>query len=465
MLNFIVNNKEVRTDAPAASSLVDHLRNELHLYGTKIGCREGDCGACTILVGALKNNELEYQTMNSCLMPLGNADGKHIVTIEGVNGPGLTPIQASLVENNGTQCGFCTPGFVMSLYGFCLDGGKEKTLANAIEAISGNICRCTGYKSIEKAAAAVVDKLQSMPEGETTAWLVENRFLPDYFLAIPAKLKKIAPVNAVTVGDSGYIIAGGTDVLLQNPEGAIACGKVNLVYGAGEYSRITFGDGKCHIGSATTIKNLKECLELRNYIPKLDGYLKLMASTPIRNMATVGGNLANSSPIGDVSVILMALDATLVLRHGRATRELPLKDFFIDYKQVAKDPEEFIEWIYFDLPDEKTHFSYEKTSKRGHLDMATANSAMRVILVDGVIKKASFTVGGLGPTIRYLAGTADYLVGKEINNQTFKAANRIAQAEITPRSRAAYKRSLVRQQLFLHLMSFAPGAISLEALQ
>jgi xanthine dehydrogenase small subunit len=465
MLEFIVNNKEVKTNTPPGSSLVDFIRNELHLYGTKIGCREGDCGACTILVGEIRDNELRYQTMNSCLMPLGNADRKHIVTIEGVNGPGLTPIQTSLVENNGTQCGFCTPGFVMSLYGFCLNSGKEKNLENAIEAISGNICRCTGYKSIEKTAAAVVDNLQSMPGGETTAWLVENKFLSDYFLAIPAKLKKIAPVNAVTVGDSGYIIAGGTDVLLQNPEGAIACDKVNLVYGAGEYSGITFGDGTCRIGSATTIKNLKECLELRNYIPKLDGYLKLMASTPIRNMATVGGNIANSSPIGDACVILMALDATLVLRHKGKTRECELKDFFVGYKKVAKDPEEFIEWIYFDLPDEKTRFSFEKISKRGHLDMATVNSAMRVVLADGVIQKVSFTVGGLGPTIRYLAETAKYLTGKRITNQTFREANRIAQGEITPRSRPEYKRSLVRQELFLHLMSFSPQTISLEALR
>lgn len=161
----------------------------------------------------------------------------------------------------------------------------------------------------------------------------------------------------------------------------------------------------------------------------------------------------------------MALDATLVLRHKGKTRECELKDFFIGYKKVAKDPEEFIAWIYFDLPDEKTRFSFEKISKRGHLDMATVNSAMRVVLADGVIQKASFTVGGLGPTIRYLAGTAKYLTGKRITNQTFREANRIAQGEITPRSRPEYKRSLVRQELFLHLMSFSPQTISLEALR
>ena len=465
MLNFIVNNKEVKTNTPAGSSLVDYIRNELHLYGTKIGCREGDCGACTILVGEIKDGELKYQTMNSCLMPLGNANCKHIVTIEGINGPELTPIQAALLDNNGTQCGFCTPGFVMSLYGFCLNADKEKNLENAIEAISGNICRCTGYKSIEKAAGAIVKKLQPMGGAKTIEWLVKNKFLPNYFLDISGKLKKITPPKAVAVQESGYIIAGGTDVLLQDPEGAIASSNVNLVYGASAYSRIKFAGGKCYIGSTTTIKDLKESKELRKYFPRLDDYLKLMASTPIRNMATVGGNIANGSPIGDLCVILLALDATLVLRHKGKTRELKLKDFFTGYKKVNKDPEEFIQWIYFDLPDEKTHFSYEKISKRGHLDMATVNSAMRIVLADGVIKKVSFTVGGLGPTIRYLAETAEYLIDKKINNQTFKEANHIAQGEIIPRSRAEYKRSLVRQQLFIHLMNFSPGTISLEALK
>ena len=315
MLDFIVNNREVKTDAAAGSSLVDYIRNELHLYGTKIGCREGDCGACTILVGEIRDGELKYQTMNSCLMPLGNANHKHIVTIEGINCPELTPVQAAIIDNNGTQCGFCTPGFVMSFYGFCLNADKEKNIENAIEAISGNICRCTGYKSLEKSAAAVVSKLQSMPGAEAMAWLVKNNFLPDYFMDIPGKLKKITPPEPVAVRESGYIIAGGTDILLQNPEGAIESANLNLVYGASAYSRIKFTDGKCYIGSTTTIRDLKESRELRKYIPKLEGYLKLMASTPIRNMATVGGNIANSSPIGDVCVILMALDSTLVLRH------------------------------------------------------------------------------------------------------------------------------------------------------
>lgn len=304
-----------------------------------------------------------------------------------------------------------------------------------------------------------------MPESGAVEWLVANAFLPGYFLGIADKLKKLAPAAAADVDEPGYIIAGGTDILLQDAANAVVAPKVSLVHGAAAYDRIRCSDGKCTIGSTTTIRAVKESRELRAHLPGLDGYLKLMASPPIRNMATVAGNIANSSPIGDFSVILMALDATLVLRRQGGTRECRLKDFFVGYKKTALEPGEFIEWVHFDLPGATTRFSFEKISKRGHLDMATVNSAMVVDLSDGVVRKARFAVGGLGPTIRDLAGTAGYLVGKKIDGPTFKAAERIAQGEITPRSRAAYKRALVRQQLLIHLMNFSPETISLEALR
>ena len=464
MLKFLVNNKEVNTDLPAGSSLVDFLRNEMHLYGTKIGCREGDCGACTVLVGELVNGKMDYKAMTSCLTPMGNAVGKHIVTIEGINQAKLTEIQSEFVEQSGTQCGFCTPGFILSLYGFCL-GDKPFSMENAIEAVAGNICRCTGYKSIERSIAPIVQKLQSLDRSNPLKWLVNNNFLPDYFLGIPERMKAIAPLATTSAQNSGYILAGGTDLLLQDFEGANDAPVVNLVYGAEEFNQIRIDNGRVTIGASVTITEVKDSDELNQLLPGLGNYLNLMASTPIRNMATVGGNIANGSPIGDVSVMLMGLDATLVLSNKGIKREVKLRDFFVGYKKVAKDAEELVECVYFDKPNESTRFSFEKISKRIHLDMATVNSSMRVVLEEGVIQKASFAVGGLGPTIRYLDKTADYLVGKKIDNATFKEANHIAQTEITPRSRAEYKRALVRQQLLIHLMSFSPETVTLEALQ
>ena len=289
-------------------------------------------------------------------------------------------------------------------------------------------------------------------------------FLPKYFLDISLRLKKINPSVAVKVKENGYIIAGGTDLLLQDPEKAEEQNS-NLVYGASDFRKIKFENGRCYLGSATTVSDLKESKEFAKFFPKMGQYLDLMASLPIRNMATVGGNIANGSPIGDLSVMLMALDAILIMDLKGKSREVRLADFFQGYKKTNRDPEEFIQWIYFDLPDNNTHFSFEKISKRVHLDMATVNSAMRLVLDGDTIKKVSITIGGLGPTIRLLDKTCTHLVGKKINNETFKAANQIAQGEITPRSRAEYKRALVRQQLFIHLMNFSPKTISLEALR
>lgn len=160
MIRFILNEKTIATELPPGMVLLDFIRYHQHLTGTKIGCREGDCGACTILVGELSNDELSYHSATSCLMPIGNAMGKHIVTVEGINFPDtLNPVQQAMADCGATQCGFCTPGFVMSLAGFCLSNAKA-TKENAIAAIDGNICRCTGYKSIEKAAVMITEQLQ-----------------------------------------------------------------------------------------------------------------------------------------------------------------------------------------------------------------------------------------------------------------------------------------------------------------
>ena len=168
LIRFILNEKETATSLPAGTVLLDYIRYHQHLMGTKIGCREGDCGACTVLVGEIKDNRLQYQSMTSCLLPLGNVQGKHIVTIEGIN-PGngeLNPIQQAMADEGATQCGFCTPGFIMSLAGFCLND-QEATKENAIAAVDGNICRCTGYKSIERAAGKVAVLMKEQKWGRS----------------------------------------------------------------------------------------------------------------------------------------------------------------------------------------------------------------------------------------------------------------------------------------------------------
>src|SRR4026207_124453 len=187
MIQFILNNQTIKTSLPPGSTVLDFVRYHKRLMGTKIGCREGDCGACTILVGNIEGDKLVYRSMTSCLMPSGNAQGKHVVTVEGINEKELSPVQQAMVDTNGTQCGFCTLGFVMSLTGFVLNE-NTKSYNDAIKSIDGNICRCTGYKSIERAAKILSDKLNEKPATGTTEWLVKNNFIPAYFINIKERL-------------------------------------------------------------------------------------------------------------------------------------------------------------------------------------------------------------------------------------------------------------------------------------
>lgn len=191
MLEFILNNKKVTTDLPSGSLLVDFIRQNQHLSGTKIGCREGDCGACTVLVGAFKGDQMDYKQIPSCLTPIGNIEGKHVVTIEGLNMDELSPVQQHIVDESGTQCGFCTPGFVVSLSQYCLST-NEPTDDKAIESISGNICRCTGYKPIERAAGQVTQSLAQKNNEQPVKWLVDNNFVPSYFNLIPTQLSALS---------------------------------------------------------------------------------------------------------------------------------------------------------------------------------------------------------------------------------------------------------------------------------
>lgn len=188
MVNFILNNEQVSADLPPGMLLLDYVRYHKHLTGTKIGCREGDCGACTVLIGELKDDEIDYRSFTSCLTPLGNVQGKHVVTIEGINMSGLNPVQQAMSDCSATQCGFCTPGFVMSLAGFCLSK-KDPTQQNAAAAIDGNICRCTGYKSIERAAAQVAGLLKEKGGINAAEFLVNNNILPAYFKSMKERLK------------------------------------------------------------------------------------------------------------------------------------------------------------------------------------------------------------------------------------------------------------------------------------
>ena len=468
-IHFILNNEDIHTDLAPGTILVDFIRGHKRLRGTKIACREGDCGACTVLVGSLQGQDLIYRAVTSCLMPLGNASGKHLVTIEGLNRETLSPIQQAIVDTGASQCGFCTPGFVVSLTGFCLSA-EMLSYAAAIEAVAGNICRCTGYKSIERAVARIVAALADIKAADRTASLIERGFLPDYFRAIPERLKalrsKMQEMQPVE-NPAGLLVGGGTDLYVQRPTEMSE--KQIVLLADCEYLRgIRLENGRCLIGGSVTLEELRASAVMNDLFPRLKPDLKRIASKQIRNMATVAGNLVNASPISDMAVFLLALNGAAVLNAQGTRRRLLLKDFYKGYKKLDLRPGEMLEAVEFTVPEHNRLFNFEKVGKRTHLDIAGVNSAMALEVQAGRIVGAGVSAGGVAPIPVYLKATSDFLINKTIDAHTVQGAAETALQEIAPigdvRGSVAYRRLLVRQLIYAHFFSLFPDHSDLEVL-
>ena len=462
MIEFLLNNRKIQTDKAPTTTLLDFIRYDENLRGTKIGCREGDCGACTVLIGSMKNGKLNYMSTTSCLTPLPNVHGKHVVTVEGLNLQNkLNQAQQAMVDCSGTQCGFCTPGFVNSMCGFALNT-TQPTLESAISAIDGNICRCTGYKSIERAAVKLAQELQWKDVNKPLSWLVEHDFIPDYFLEVEEKLQSFK----IEYNSKGQIpIGGGTDLYVQKHDDLH---DMNMAYlfDRSELNGITFEGSKCTLKSSVTVTDLIENETLVHAIPNWYNYLKLVSSTPIRNIGTIAGNLANGSPIGDFTIILLAMNAQLTLTNkNEESRNVALKDFYLSYKVLNKTDDEIITEIAFDLPSKSTQFHFEKVCKRQYLDIASVNTAITITMNNDVIQEAHCSIGGVGPIPKFLAHTCEYLTNKTIEPKVILRAEEILQTELSPMSDARgtkeYKRLLARQLFFAHFIALFPETIKM----
>ena len=465
MIQFILNNKIIKTTANSGMTLLDFVRYEQRLTGTKIGCREGDCGACTLLVGTLDENEdIAYHSITSCISPLGNAHGKHIVTVEGTNlKDKLTTVQNAMKDNYATQCGFCTPGFVVSLTGFALSN-SEKKYDTALDTISGNICRCTGYKSIERAAHQVCEKLEFSNTKMPLTWLVKNNFIPDYFMDIPKQLKQLHTENPSKKGIK--IVSGGTDLYVQKADDLIEH-NVHLISDNNALKGISIKGNICTIGAGTTVSELWNHTELNTYFPKLKTHLKLVSSEQIRNMASFGGNFVNASPIGDMTIFFLALNSDITILNSNGNeRTLALKHFYKSYKTFDLQEDELIKTIRFKLPTRASHFNFEKVSKRTYLDIASVNSAAHISVENGTISEAHFAFGGVYEIPRYLHKTSEFLSGKSLTPTSILQAQDVMQDEISPisdvRGSSDYKRLLARQLFFAHFMELFPSQFTLN---
>jgi len=462
MIEFILNNDIIRTDIKTGTTLLSFIRENQGLKGTKSGCKEGDCGACTVLSGELnENGDMDYKSIVSCLTPLANAHNKHIVTVEGLNLKNeLNIAQLAIKEHHGTQCGFCTPGFVVSLTNFAID---KNTITTAKDHISGNICRCTGYKSIEKAAESIEHQLKHKNINDDLNWLIENKFIPTYFKEIPSKLQKL---NTIQPKVDGQLIAGGTDI---NVRFANEMADQNINPTNNFVSKeISFKEKICTIGAGATVSDIYNNEILNKYFPDLKKHLKLVSSMQIRNMGTIAGNFVNASPIGDMSIFFLALDADIEIENKDKTRRnIKLKEFFKDYKQFDLSENEVIQNIKFELPDNNSFFNFEKVSKRTHLDIASVNTSINLKVIDNLINNADISIGGVAAIPKYLGKTSGFLKNKKLTIETIIEAQNILQKEISPiddiRGTSQYKRILARQLFYAHFIELFPKEFKLES--
>lgn len=462
MVKFILNNKSISTETPTGMTLLDFVRYEKNLVGTKIGCREGDCGACTILVGDLIEGQMVYKSVTSCITPLGNVAGKHVVSIEGLNMDHLSPVQQAMLDESGTQCGFCTVGFVVSFSGVCLT--KESvTYDEVISAIDGNICRCTGYKSIERAAKRIHSKLKNKDMNNPIDWLVENKFIPNYFSGIAERVTKL---DSPDLPEGEVFVGGGTDLYVQKHD-SMEDEDITFVSDQKKLKGITLSDNVYTIGAANNAQEMMESEILQGIFPNLWNHIKLISSTPIRNLGTLAGNFINASPIGDLTAYFIGLNSSITLRNKPGNeRTILLKDLYKGYKDLDKAADEYIVNVQFKVTDAK--FNFEKISKRTYLDIASVNSAMLIKTDNNTVIEVNASAGGVGPTPLFLSKTCEFLKGKTLSMGVVAEAVHVMQGEVAPISDARgteeYKRLALKQLFFAHFVELFPETFKEEIL-
>jgi xanthine dehydrogenase small subunit len=441
-------------------TVLQYLRLVEKRCGTKEGCAEGDCGACTVVLGELDGEGMRYRAVNSCIQFLPTLDGKHLLTVEDLEDDSgtLHPVQAAMVRTDGSQCGFCTPGFVMSLYALYLND-RDPGLDEINEALAGNLCRCTGYGPIIEAARQMSRDAASATATEAALRSAEQLSAAPASAGIAAEFAGRRYFAPKTAGDlaallvehpGATLLAGGTDVGLwvtkqhRELETVIYIGEVRKL---GEIS----DDGEALIIGATATYSdaLSALADVHGDIGEM---MRRLGSRQIRNVGTIGGNIANGSPIGDMPPPLIALGATISLRRGTQRRELALEDFFIDYGVQDRAPDEFVEEIRVPRCGPDAHFAVYKISKRFDQDISAVCAAFYVSLADGVVTGARICFGGMAATPKRAAGCEAALIGKSWTEATVKVAMQALESDYTPmtdmRSSAEYRSKVAQSLLF-----------------
>jgi xanthine dehydrogenase small subunit len=462
MIEFLLNHETVRLeDFRADLTLLDYLRDHRRRTGTKEGCASGDCGACTVvLASADEAGGLRYETVNSCITYLGSVHGRQVITVEDLaDGPSLHPVQQAMVEHHGSQCGFCTPGFVMSLFSLYKSGaaaGREVVSREEVEiALAGNLCRCTGYRPIVDAGVAAC----SSPG-------------PDHFSAneatVAARLSAIAASADCATDGGGFHapvdIDTAAQLLIEHGDARAFCGATDLalettqqlkdlprlVYlgNVAELNHVVVTADLLEIGAAL---RYSRCFDLLvNEYPDLREVLLRLGSVPIRNQGSIGGNIANASPIGDMPPVLIALDATLNLRHGSSRRRVAVEDFFTGYRSTVLGPGEFIESIEVPRARPDVTLIACKNSKRFDDDISTCLGVFVFTLDGDHVVDAGVAFGGMAATPKRAPHTEAALRGRSLR-EAIVAAREALSVDFQPiddvRASAAYRLAVAEGML------------------
>ncbi|MEM6891746.1 MAG: xanthine dehydrogenase small subunit [Pseudomonadota bacterium] len=400
MITFSLNGETVEVEAPPTTTLLDWLRDEKRLTGTKEGCNEGDCGACTVMVTDFVSDQgPSRKALNACILFLPQLHGKAVRTVEGVSSPDgtLHPVQEAMVEHHGSQCGFCTPGFIMSMVVSHANGRTDHD-----DALAGNLCRCTGYAPIIRAARAA--EKQEWP----VEWLDHDGSFPvagDLPVA-PTTVDELA--HWYEANPDGTLIAGATDVGLWVTKDFRKLGPVAFLNQCRELQTIqTTGDGRVRVGAGVTMQMFhRVASEIQESYGEL---VRRYGSEQVRAAATIGGNIANGSPIGDNPPPLIAIGAELHLRKSDARRSMPIEDFFIEYGKQDRMPGEFVEAV--TLPQTVPDLRVYKLSKRFDQDISAVCAAFNLKVEDGVIASARTAFGGMAGIPKRASHVEDALVG------------------------------------------------------
>ena len=443
-LTFTLNGESIATPSAATTTLLQYLQ-QIGRTGTKQGCGDGDCGACTVaIVGTDANGKPNYQAVNSCLIPLGSVAGRAIVTVEGLAGEQLHPVQAAMVETGGSQCGYCTPGFIMSLFAAYYSGQVDDA------SVEGNLCRCTGYLSIRQAAAQV-NNAQPNDEFERqlqavncvpTALQYRDRFYRPTHLAEAIALLQEHP--------DATLMAGATDLCLDMSHDRRRFAKLISLEALPELLTIDRSGLAVEIGAAVPLTQIE--MALHGEFPALDAMLHLFAARQIRNRATLGGNIGTASPIGDLPPILLALDADLRIAGQTGERTLPIAQFFQGYRQTDLQPGELIVSVKIPRsihPSAVRRLSQSyKVGKRGTDDISTVAAAFAIDLdADDRIVQARLAYGGVAATPVRAIAIEQQLIDRTWSLETIQQIKPLLRETFAPltdlRGSAAYRKLLI----------------------